>query len=134
MPIEEHNFVGRFDRIALQNANKVAVEVGERMVSFGELRKQTNQIAVRIAEAICNQRCVVGLHLNKSPELLAAMIGVWRAGCAWVPLVPELPQGRLEFMLRDSQPSLVITENSRLSCFESVETLQCPTEPLNCQF
>ena len=134
MPIEEHNFVRRFDRIALQNANKVAVEVGERMVSFDELRKQTNQIAVRIAESTCNQRCVVGLHLNKSPELLAAMIGVWRAGCAWVPLVPELPQGRLEFMLRDSQPSLVITENWRLSCFESVVTLQCPTAPLNCQF
>jgi len=134
MPIGEHNFVKRFDQIALQNANKVAVEVGERIVSFDELWRQSHQIAVRIAEAICNQRCVVGLHLSNSPELLAAMIGVWRAGCAWVPLVPELPQGRLEFMLRDSQPSLVVTENPTLPCFEGVETLQCPTESLDCQF
>ena len=134
MSVEDHNFVKRFDQVALENANKVAVEVGERMVSFDELWRQTHQIAVRIAKATCNQRCVVGLHLNKSPELLAAMIGVWRAGCAWVPLVPELPQGRLEFMLRDSQPSLVVTENPTLPCFEGVKTLQCPTESLDCQF
>ncbi|MEU8383605.1 non-ribosomal peptide synthetase, partial [Streptosporangium sp. NPDC048865] len=52
---------------------------------------------------------VVGVLLGRSPDAVAALLAVWRAGAAYLPLDPDHPAGRLAFMLDDSAASLVLT-------------------------
>jgi len=56
---------------------------------------------------------VVGLLLDKSPELLVAILGVVKSGAAYLPIEPTLPTSRLTFILTDCMPTLVLTQNKR---------------------
>src|SRR5262249_38928937 len=53
---------------------------------------------------------LVGLSMDRSPDTVAALIGIWKAGCACLPLDPAYPRERLVAILKDARPSLVITE------------------------
>ena len=53
---------------------------------------------------------MVALSLDRSLEMIAALLGVWKAGAAWIPLDPSYPRERLAFIVEDAAPAAVITE------------------------
>ena len=115
----ELNFVKRFDHIACVYRDRCAVEVADgRRLTYGELKQQSLSVARLVA---CETRpsAVIGLHLQKAPELLAAIIGAWRAGRAWVPISPRLPVAQQEFIVADSQPELVLTDEPQSEEFRN---------------
>src|SRR4029077_10198727 len=90
---------------------KVAAERGDALaivgpdgstLSYRELWEQAGGFARRLRELGVGPEVRVGLCLERSPDLIAAMLGVWRAGRAWVPLDPEYPAERLRFLIEDS--------------------------------
>ena len=99
-------FVQHFDAIVSSRKNHPAVEVGTaRSVTYGELQERSHEIAHDLEDNLAERVApdsIVALQVAKSPEFLAAVIGTWRAGCAWVPLDPSLPTSRKEFILADS--------------------------------
>src|SRR6185503_10478289 len=56
----------------------------------------------------------VGVFLSRSSELLVALLGILRAGAAYVPLDPEYPRERLDFIVRDARVAHVVTEQGLL--------------------
>jgi amino acid adenylation domain-containing protein len=79
-----------------------AVAHGARTVSYAELDGWAGRIAARLRGLGVGAEDRVGVAMERSPELVAAMLGVVKAGAAYVPLDPEYPAERLAFMLRDS--------------------------------
>ncbi|AXC11793.1 hypothetical protein ACPOL_2471 [Acidisarcina polymorpha] len=57
---------------------------------------------------------LVAIYLERSPELIASLLGVWKAGGAYLPIDPTNPRQRVEFTLKDSQVNYVLTERSLL--------------------
>lgn len=83
-------------------------------LTYGELNSRANQLAWVLREEGVGPDVLIALCLERSPDLLVAMIGIMKAGGAYVPLDPTYPKGRLEYMLKDSLAPLALTHRKLL--------------------
>ncbi|MDX6734015.1 MAG: hypothetical protein QOC54_3963, partial [Baekduia sp.] len=93
---------------ARERPDAVAVQCGDRTLTYRELDRRANGIARALVDAGVPAGAFVGIALPRSADLPAAVLGVLKAGCAYLPLDPALPQARLEHMLGDSGAAAVL--------------------------
>jgi amino acid adenylation domain-containing protein len=77
--------------------------------SYGALNARANQIGHFLRSRVSEPNGLVAICLDRSVELVAALLGVWRAGLGYVPLDPGYPAGRIEMILEDAGGPLVLT-------------------------
>jgi amino acid adenylation domain-containing protein len=96
---------------AARTPQEVAVSCGDRQLTYAELNQQANQHAhyLRTLGALPEAR--VAICVERSLHTVVALLGVLKAGAAYVPLDPAYPPDRLAYMLSDSDASLLITES-----------------------
>lgn len=88
----------------------VAVIVrGERM-TYGELDHRAGRLAAFLREKGVKRQEIVGMMLKRSPEMIVAMLGILKAGAAYLPIDPQYPADRVQYMLRDSGARVLISE------------------------
>ena len=85
-----------------------AIVFGEETLSYGELDARAEGLAHRLIGAGIGPEDIVAVALPRSPAMVAAVIGVLKAGAAYLPLDPDYPPERLAFMLRDAAPKALI--------------------------
>ncbi|WP_017654082.1 non-ribosomal peptide synthetase [Fortiea contorta] len=98
-----------FAQQAQLTPNAVAVEFGEQKLTYRELNNRANQLAHFLQNLGVKPEVIVGICVERSLEMLVAMLGVLKAGGAYLPLDPAYPQERLTHMLSDSQASVLLT-------------------------
>lgn len=109
-----------FRRHARENPDRIAVRDGERVLTYRELDEYSDRIAGALHDR-CPGAARVGLCLPRSADLVAAMIGVFKAGAAYVPLDPEYPPERLAETLADSGAELLLTDDPVRTSFATGE-------------
>ena len=87
-----------------------AVVFGEQCVSYRELNRRANQLAWYLKKRGVGPGVLVGVCLERSAEMVIALLAILKAGGAYVPLDPTYPKERLTFMLVDSQAPVVLAE------------------------
>ncbi|CAL9614302.1 Linear gramicidin synthase subunit B [Streptomyces sp. enrichment culture] len=90
----------------------VAVEGEGFALTYGELEARSNRVARRLRALGVGVGSVVGVLLDRGPEFHAGLLGVWKAGAAFVPLDPAFPAGRLAGMLADAGAEVLLTQES----------------------
>ncbi|MEM6446903.1 MAG: condensation domain-containing protein, partial [Cyanobacteria bacterium P01_D01_bin.123] len=98
---------------AAQTPEAVALVWKEHQLTYAQLNQQANQLARYLRDRHLQPEDRVGICLERSPELLIAVLGVLKAGGAYVPLDPAYPQERLTHMLTDARVSLVLTHSQQ---------------------
>ena len=98
-------------RAGAAHAGAAALVQEERQLSYAELEERSNQLAHRLRELEVGPEAVVGLCMERSLELVIALLGILKAGGAYLPLDPGYPKERLEFMLRDAGAQLLLTKS-----------------------
>ncbi|WUR12335.1 amino acid adenylation domain-containing protein [[Empedobacter] haloabium] len=99
-----------FEQQALAHPQRCAAQAGAASITYGELNTRAAELALRLRHAGVAAGDRVAVHAQRSLELLVALLGVLKAGAAYVPLDPAQPQERLAHMLRDSAPAAVLTQ------------------------
>jgi amino acid adenylation domain-containing protein len=118
---------------AQRTPRAIAVSIGARRLSYGALDARANQIAHYLRQLGVTSGARVGICLERSTDMLAALLAVMKTGAAYVPLDPAFPQDRLQFMAQDAGLSLTLTHQALLDtlpklsgariCLEEVEHL-----------
>jgi amino acid adenylation domain-containing protein len=87
----------------------VAVEGSEESLSYAELNARANRLACWLRARGASQEASVGVFFERTPQLLIAVLGVLKAGAAYVPLDPAHPISRLESIIEDAGIDVVVT-------------------------
>jgi natural product biosynthesis luciferase-like monooxygenase protein/amino acid adenylation domain-containing protein len=101
-----------FERQAELQPEIPAIIAGEQSISYRELNAKANQLARYLRTLGAAPEILVGVSIERSIEMLTALLAVVKTGAAYVPLDPEYPALRLEFMAADAQLKLVLTSNA----------------------
>ena len=99
-----------FDRAAVATPSAPAVTCGARTLSYGELAARANQVARYLRGVGVGRDTPVAIYLSRSIDLLVALLGVLKAGGAYLPLDPTYPIERIEYMLTDCGARAIVTE------------------------
>lgn len=79
-------------------------------MTFAELERRANRMARVLRARGAGVESVVGVLLDRGPDLVACLLGIWKAGAAYLPLDPVFPAARLRLMLTDSKAELLVTD------------------------
>ncbi|WP_331741237.1 amino acid adenylation domain-containing protein (plasmid) [Streptomyces sp. NBC_00963] len=99
------------EEAAARTPDAPAVISGECTLTFRELDEQANRVAHRLRALGAGPDTLVGVHLERGPGLVPALLGVWKAGAAYLPLDPANPADRLSHMLADSGVRVLVSES-----------------------
>lgn len=95
----------------LTTPKEIALIFGKRELDYDGLNRQANQTARLLFEKGVKSGDLVGVMMDRSIDLVAVLIGIHKAGCAYVPLDPVYPAERLLYMVKDSGLSALVTES-----------------------
>src|SRR5581483_4899924 len=99
-----------FEQQAAQSPDAAALICGEAVWSYRRLNERANEIAHHLRGLGVQPDSIVALKLQRSPETIAAILGVLKAGAAYAPLSATDPPARLEALLHDLQPVAVLDD------------------------
>ena len=105
----EQTLVELLDRQVEPSNTRPAVTTDDTTLSYEQLNRQANAIACTLADAGVVANNVVAVALNRDQHMVPWLLGIVRAGAAWLPIDPHFPGDRIAFMLQDSGCSYVVT-------------------------
>jgi amino acid adenylation domain-containing protein len=98
-----------FDRQAARNPQRPAVICGEQVLTYGELQRMSNQVAVRLRELGAAPNTLVAVVLEKGWQQVLASLSILYSGAAYLPIDPALPPARLHHLLQHGRVSIALT-------------------------
>jgi amino acid adenylation domain-containing protein len=99
---------GLYEEQAQKTPDRTALIFEDRQITYGELDKQANRVARVLREKAVTAGVIVGLQAEITIETIIGMIGILKAGAAFLPLPPESPPERIEKLVNDSGLEIIV--------------------------
>jgi amino acid adenylation domain-containing protein len=112
-----------FEQQAANHPTKMALSFENSQITYGELDRRANQVAQMLIKNGVRPGDFVGVCLERSPALVAALIGILKAGAAFVPFDAKYPAARLQYMFADAGVRLLLTSASQRHIAPSTVTV-----------
>ena len=104
-----------FEQQAARTPNDVAVIFENERITFGELNARANRLAQLLRRRGAGPEVRVAICVERSVNMIVGLLGILKAGAAYVPLEPNYPRERMSYILEDSQARLLLTQESLLA-------------------
>src|SRR5436305_4488927 len=114
-----------FERQVALTPDAIAFVFEGRVLSYRELNEQANQLARYLRRCGIGAEGRVGLCVERSLTMVIGLLGILKAGAAYVPLDPAYPQQRLAFMLDDARVHMLVTQQQLVEIFPTSENVLC---------
>ena len=98
-----------------RSPDAIAVVFGEQSLTYRELDQRSNQLAHLLREEGVGREVLVGLCVERSLEMIVALLGILKSGGAYVPLDPAYPPDRIRYVLEDSRVPVLLTQRGLAS-------------------
>jgi amino acid adenylation domain-containing protein len=119
-----------FEEQAQNSPNATAVSFEKKSLTYGELNQKANQLANHLSKIGAVGKSIVGIYMDRSLEMMIALLGILKAGAAYLPLDPAYPKDRIGFILEEAHPLVLLTqshlavslpprEDARIVCVDS---------------
>ncbi len=121
-----------FEEQVEKTPNNIALVFEDQKLTYKELNERSNQLAYYLIELGVGRETLVGICMERSLEMIIGLLGILKAGGGYVPLDPSYPKKRLEFMIKDSQIDMLLTQTSLVETVQGDElTMTCLDEQWN---
>ena len=111
-PLPEATLPQLFEAQVARTPEATALVFGEESLTYQELNTRANALAHHLIGLGVGPESLVGIALERSMAMVVALLGVLKAGGAYLPLDPDYPQARLAYMLKDAAPALVLSNGA----------------------
>jgi amino acid adenylation domain-containing protein len=112
VPRDDTSLITLFEHQVELTPDACAVEFGDQQLTYRELNRSANQLAHHLRNLGAGADSRVGIMLERSFAMVTSVLGILKAGAAYVPLDPTYPRERLNFMVADSQCEILLTNES----------------------
>lgn len=120
-----------FVKQANQTPERVAIRYGGASITYSELDLASSSLARQLRELGVRQESVVAVSTARGPEQIVALLGILKAGAAYLPIDPNYPVERIAYMLHDSGASLFVTDmQDQLDISTNIQTISIQFEEL----
>ena len=106
------SLISLFETSAEKYAGKIALSFGGQSLTYAEVNQKASQLYLYLTNSGVGEGDIVALLVDRSAEMLIAMLAVLKAGAAYLPLDPNYPADRITFMLEDSGTKLLLASQS----------------------
>ena len=103
---------------ALHTPDAVALIFRDERITYRHLDERANRLAWYLGSLGVGPDTIVGLCMNRSPALVVGLLGIIKAGGAYLPLDPNYPAERLAYITADAKPRVIVTESAFLATFD----------------
>ncbi|MGE1096989.1 non-ribosomal peptide synthetase [Bacillus altitudinis] len=104
-----------FEHNVRKQPNAVALSAGDHTMTYAELNEQANRLARHLQKNGVNHQTVTAILAERTPELIVSLLAVLKAGATYVPIDPDYPESRIQYMLKDSGATHLLTHSSFIS-------------------
>ncbi|MCW4356476.1 amino acid adenylation domain-containing protein [Bacillus altitudinis] len=104
-----------FEHNVRKQPNAVALSAGDHTMTYAELNEQANRLARHLQKNGVGHQTVTAILAERTPELIVSLLAVLKAGATYVSIDPDYPESRIQYMLRDSGATHLLTHSSFIS-------------------
>ena len=115
VPVPAATVPGLIAAQAARTPDAVAVISGDAHLSYGELEARSGRLAGYLRSAGAGPETVAGVCLERGAEMVTALLAIWKAGAAWLPVDPGYPAERVAFVLADGRARVVVGTSALLA-------------------
>jgi amino acid adenylation domain-containing protein len=112
-----------FEASVKKYPEKIALMFNEQNLSYTDLWEKSNKLAGVLISKDVKTGDIIALALDRSPEMVISLLAILKTGAAYVPLDPEYPKDRIDFMLEDSSAKILLTSKKYQHQFHSTHEL-----------
>lgn len=119
--LNQATVVERINRAASIDPEATALQSDYLLLSYQELQTQANELARRLIDKGVKKGDIVALGMSRGPEVIVSMVGILKAGAAFLPLDIEAPIGRIDGILQDSAAKLLVIQDASWERFSPLD-------------
>ena len=109
-PTNNDTFITLFEEQVKKHPNNVALICDNKSLTYLELNKKANSLAHIIKESIKEKNTIIPIISYRSLEVIIGILAILKSGHAYLPIDPDYPEERINYILEDCNPELILTQ------------------------